>query len=137
MRLRALARDRLRRLAPGLVLALTAGLSAAGCGGPTPRPPEPAEAVAILRAVLEAWQQGERPEALQRRQPPVQAADPDWTQGVRLARFEIEEGQARPSGFDLGCPVKLWLGDGKGAPRRVRYTVATSPARVVTRDFGG
>src|SRR5262245_10675377 len=99
-----------------------------------PRPPDRAEAVAALRVALDAWQRGETPESLHHRQPPIRVADPAWSQGARLARFEIEEDQARPSGFDIGCPVRLWLADGRKDPRRVKYTVATSPAVVVTRD---
>jgi hypothetical protein len=125
-----------RRLGPGLVLILS-GIAAGGCSRPVARPPDRAEAVAALRATLDAWQRGDKPESLQQRQPPIRVADPAWSQGVRLTRFEIEEGQARPSGFDLGCPVKIWLADGRKDPRRVKYTVATSPAVVVTRDFGG
>lgn len=125
-----------RRRGPGLVLLLS-GLAAGGCGRPVPRPPDRAEAVAFLRAALDAWQRGEKPDSLRQRQPPIRVADPAWSQGARLTRFEIEEDQARPSGFDLGCTVKLWLADGKKEPRRVKYTVATSPAVVVTRDYGG
>jgi hypothetical protein len=124
------------RLGPALVLILL-GAAAGGCGRPVARPPDRAEAVAVLRAALDAWRRGDRPESLQQRQPPIRVADPAWSQGTRLTRFEIEEDQARPSGFDLGCTVKLWLADGRKDPRRVKYTVATSPAVVVTRDFGG
>jgi hypothetical protein len=112
-------------------------LLAAGCSGPAPPPtPDKGEALAALRTALEAWQRGDKPDAHKNRQPPIQVIDPSWSQGTKLARFEIEADQAGPSGFDLGCPVKLWLGDKKD-PLRVKYTIATTPAVVVARDFGG
>jgi hypothetical protein len=95
------------------------------------------EALATLRTALEAWQQGEKPAALGERQPAIAVADPAWAGGARLARFEIEADQVQTAGYDLKFPVKLWLMDGKKGPQRVKFTVATSPARVVTRDFGG
>src|SRR4051794_11254922 len=125
-----------RRPGPALPL-LAAALLAAGCGGPAARVPEPGEALPALRAALESWQQGESPDSLLGRRPAISVADPDWAQGARLVRFEIEEGGARPSGFDLGVPVRLWLGEGGKEPRQVRYTIATSPRLVVARDFGG
>ncbi len=118
-----------------LVLAAVVGL--VGCGGGPPPPTDPAAGVAVLRAALEAWQAGETPDALKGRTPAVTVVDKDWTGGAKLARFEIDETAAQPNGYDLGCPVKLWLGDGKKPPVRVRYVVALSPNTVVTRDFGG
>jgi hypothetical protein len=131
MRVSELGRGRLCRIAAVVLLA------AGGCGPGAPRTPDKGEALATLRAALEAWQRGEKPDALRGWDPPVQAVDPDWSRGVKLARFEIEADKAGPSGHDLGCPVKLWLGDGAREPRRVKYTVASAPARVVTRDYGG
>lgn len=109
---------------------------AAGCVA-KPKPADRGEALAALRAALEAWQGGERPEALLQRHPSIQVADPAWGEGMRLARYEIEEEEAQISGYDLSCPVKLWFGDGKGEPRRVRFSVATRPRLVIARDFGG
>lgn len=127
---------RFHRLGPGLTFVL-AGLLGVGCGRTTPQPTDRVEALAVLRTVLEAWQMGDKPESLRQREPPIQVTDPAWIQGTRLAKFEIEENQTQPSGYNLGCPVKLWLRDGKKEPRRVKFTIATSPALVVTRDFGG
>lgn len=117
------------------LLLVAAGL--VGCGGGPPPPADPAAGVAVLRAALEAWQAGEPADALKGRTPPVTVVDKDWSGGARLLRFEIEEAAAQPTGYDLGCPAKLWLGDGKRPPVRVRYVVALSPNVVVTRDFGG
>lgn len=118
-------------------MALLAAVGLIGCGGGPPPPTDPAAGVAALRAALEAWQAGETPDALKGRSPPVTVVDRDWGKGIKLAKFEIEEAAAEPNGYDLGCPVKLWLGDGRKPPVRVRYVVALSPNVVVTRDFGG
>lgn len=126
------------RFALGLVLATVAGLvGSAGCGGGPPPPTDPAAGVSLLRTALEAWQAGEAPDALKGRAPPLTVVDKDWSAGAKLTRFEIEESAAKPNGYDLGCPVRLWLGDGKKPPVRVRYVVALSPNQVITRDFGG
>ncbi len=116
---------------------LTMVVAVSGCGGPAPRPADRDAALAALRTALEAWQKGDPPDSLRQRQPPIVMVDPAWGQGTKLARFAIETDLAQPSGYDLGCPVRLWLGDGRKEPRRVKFTVATSPQLVVTRDFGG
>jgi hypothetical protein len=103
----------------------------------TPESTDRAEALALLRTALEAWQLGEKPESLREREAPIWVTDPAWTRGTRLAKFEIEANQTQPSGFNLACPVKLWLNDGKKEPRKVKFTIATSPALVVTRELGG
>jgi hypothetical protein len=120
-------RKRSSLLAAGVVLA------AVGCGGGPPDPPDKGEAVAALRTALEGWQRGDKPEAL----PAIRVVDPDWARGARLTRFEIDEGQAQPAGYDMGVPVKLWLEEGRKNPRPVKYTITTRPAVVVVRDFGG
>lgn len=109
-----------------------------GCESSTPIPPDKSQAISVLRTVLETWQKGEKIESLLQRNPSIQAVDSAWSQGIALSRFEIEEEQVNQSGFDMGCPVKIWLNDGKKESRRVRYTIA-APASgwVVTRDFGG
>lgn len=107
-----------------------------GCQDNRPPPPDRAEAAALLRTVLETWQAGQPPATLASKSPPVTVNDPDWARGVPLARFEIEEDAAQPAGFDLSCPARLWLGDGKKTPLRVRYLISLKPARVVVRAFG-
>lgn len=117
----------------GLMVAVVVGL--AGCGGPPP-PTDKAEGVAVLQSVLEAWQAGEPMTALKDRKPAITVVDHAWSGGTKLAKFEIDADGAQPSGYDLSCPVKLWLGDGKKPPVQVRYVIALAPERVVTRDFG-
>jgi hypothetical protein len=108
----------------------------AGCGGGPPPPTDKNDAVALLRTVLEAWQAGKTQTDLKNGTPPITAVDKVWSEGTKLSKFEIDEAGAQPNGYDLSCPVKLWLGDGKKPPVHVRYVIALSPQRVVTRDFG-
>lgn len=115
---------------------VAAAVALVGCGGGAPPPPAPAEAAAALRTVLEAWQSGTKAEALKSGPAAITAVDSAWASGAKLARFEIDEAGAQPSGYDLSLPAKLWLGDGSGPPVKVRYVVALTPNRVVTRDFG-
>jgi hypothetical protein len=121
-------------VARGLVVAVAVGLT--GCGTGPPPPTDKAEAVAVLRTALEAWQSGGTADALKAGPAAITAVDSAWAAGTKLARFEIDEAGAQPSGYDLSCPVQLWLGDGKKPPVKVRYVIALTPNRVVTRDFG-
>jgi hypothetical protein len=126
---------KLRVLARSVILVvLTLGL--AGCGGGPPPPTDKNDAVALLRIVLDAWQAGKTPNDLKNGTPAITAVDKMWSEGTKLSKFEIDDAAAQPNGYDLSCPVKLWLGDGKKPPVSVRYVIALSPQRVVTRDFG-
>jgi len=120
----------------GLLLTLT-GLLATGCFKARPPTPTREAALATLRAALEAWQKGETPDRQGQGGQGISLADPDWSGGARLAKFEIDEDRVLPAGYDLKFPVKLWLGDGEEDPRSVKFTIVTSPARLVVRDFGG
>jgi hypothetical protein len=102
----------------------------------TPQAPTQDEALTTLRSVLEAWQQGEKPQTLSEWTPAVAVADRDWARGARLVKFEIEEDHIKPAGYDLSIGVKLWLENGKQAPQKARFTVSTAPALVVVRAFG-
>lgn len=124
---------RVPRAVAGVLLA-GAAVGLGGCDRPPPQA-DKGEAVALLRAALEAWQAGEKPDALQARTPPVVAVDPAWLDGTKLVKFEIDEGGAEPSGYDLSCPVKLWLGT--RPPVKVRFVVALAPNKVITREVGG
>lgn len=111
------------------------GLLSAGCGGSLPPTADRETAITTLKGALDAWQKGEKPEALSRRDQPVQIFDTDWLAGLKLSRYEIDESQVKPSGFDQAIPTKLWLVDGKKNPVVVTYSVATSPNRIITRNF--
>lgn len=118
------------------MLALVFASGLAGCGGSPPPPTDKNDGVALLRTVLEAWQAGKSPNDLKNGQPSVTVVEKVWSDGAKLAKFEIDEVGAQPNGYDLGCPAKLWLGDGKKPPVTVRYVIALNPQKVVTRDFG-
>ncbi len=111
------------------------GLVATGCGGFRPPTADKETAISSLKSALDAWQKGEKPEALSQRSQSIQMVDSDWSQGLKLARYEIDESKVKASGFDQGIPTKLWLIDGKKNPVIVNYTVATSPNLIITRNF--
>lgn len=118
------------------LLAATGNLMPVGCGGSSPPQTDKTQGIEVLKSALEAWQSGQKAESLKDLSPALTIVDQAWKDGVKLAKFEIESDGAQPSGFDLGVPVKLWLGDGKKAPTKVRYIIALAPNRVITRDFG-
>ena len=97
-------------------------------------PAVPEQARDALRQTLDAWKQGERPEALQERTA-ITAVERRWTQGVRLLAYDIQ-GEGRMHGFDWQVQVHLSLKDslGKKTYERAFYNVSTSPAYVVVRN---
>lgn len=118
------------------VLSAAISLLLAGCGQGPPPPTDKDQALKALHSALDAWKKGEKPETVKKDQS-IQMLDPAWDKGLKLARYEIEEAHAKPSGFDLGVPVKLWFDNLENEPRTIKYTVSTSPALVITRDYGG
>jgi hypothetical protein len=114
-------------------------LSLAGCGPSRPEAADPQKSKELLRAVLDAWQQGEKPESLKVRSPAIHANDPDWAGGLKLERYEVSDAEGKPNGYDFNYPVTLWLRSGSGNARskKVSYTIGTSSALVVVRDLGG
>jgi hypothetical protein len=119
------------------MLLACAGFAATGCSRARGVQTGSDDAVVVLRTVLEAWQHGQSPQALSEQNPPISVTDQAWFSGAKLEKFEIDEKNLRAAGYDLKFPVKLWLSGGKGNPVPVTYTVATVPAVVVVRDFGG
>jgi hypothetical protein len=121
-----------RLLAPLALLVLTL-LCQSGCQ-PAAEPAAPEQALDSLRQSLDAWKQGERPEAFQERTE-ITAVERRWTQGVRLLAYEIK-GEGRMHGFDWQVLVQLSLQNklGKKMHERAIYNVSTSPARVVVRS---
>jgi hypothetical protein len=119
----------LRRILPlGVLLA-------AGCGPGLPAEADPGLARDALRNVLDAWQRGDRPEALRAASPAVHVNDPDWSAGRRLARYEIA-GEGGRSGVDLRYAVRLTLTDpnGRAVRKDTAYVVGTSPVLTVVRN---
>jgi len=110
----------------------------AGCG-PRAATSNPEKAVELVRTVLDAWKEGRPAGSLKEGHSPIHAADPLWDAGARLIKYEIDEADTRVEGYDVRCPVKLWLeiqGNQK-AGVGVFYSVATTPNQVVVRDAGG
>ena len=120
------------RLRTAGALVVAAVLTQAGCQR-TPRPAAPDEARSALRQALDAWQQGEAPDAFGKRSS-LTVVEPKWRNRWRLVGYELA-GDGRPSGFDWQCPVKLSLRDarGKAAQERAVYTISTAPVRVIIR----
>jgi hypothetical protein len=121
----------LRLLAWVVLLAL---LGVAGCGGRPPAPADPARARATLQLALDTWKQGEHPETLKDRQPPVIAVDHDWRNGERLLQYQVQTDEA--FGADLRCQVLLSVQskNGKTRQKKAVYSVGTGPALTVVRE---
>ena len=110
----------------------------AGCGPSRPAEADAEKSKEVLRATLDAWKQGDKPEALKARWPAIHANDPDWSSGALLDRYEIQDGAGKPNGYDFSCPVTLWLRGGGGAvkSKTVHYTIGTGASLVVVRESG-
>ncbi len=74
------------------------------CGGPNMNPPAD-RARTALEAALNAWRDGKKPGNIEGATPPVHVADNDWTNGRKLAAFEIVGEE--PSAADKRFTVKL------------------------------
>jgi hypothetical protein len=91
-----------RRLATGAAaIFLFLGTS---CGGPSMNLSAD-RARTALEASLNAWREGKRPGNIEGTDPPVHVADNEWTNGLKLASFEILGEQ--PSESDKRFNVKL------------------------------
>ncbi len=121
------------KLAAPLAFLVLIMLCQAGCQSAA-QPAAPGEASDLLRQALEAWKQGERPDAFQERTE-ITAVERRWKQGVRLLAYDIQ-GEGRMHGFDWQGQVRLSLQDplGKKMHERAIYNVSTAPARVVVRQ---
>ena len=95
---------------------------------------EPEQARETLRRALDAWQQGESQDALQK-QSSITAVDPHWQAGVRLTQYEII-GDGQSSGFDWQCQVRLSLQDngGKSSQAKATYSISTATVKVIVRS---
>jgi hypothetical protein len=98
---------------------------------------DPASAQQALRAVLDAWKAGEKPEALENRAPPIRVKDLDWQNGFQLVRYSSDL-EGKHVGYDLNYPVSLELKSPKGSSikRNAIYTVTTRPEILVLRQEG-
>lgn len=122
-------------LQPRPLLYLSFCLLAGGCGTPLPPAADPAQAQSALKTALDAWQKGETAESLQSRSPAINVNDAGWSSGDRLVKYEIQSEQA--SGQSWKARVLLTVQNGSSSPtqQQATYTVDTTPAVVVVRDF--
>jgi len=108
---------------------------AAGCGGKPAHAVNPDTARQTLRAALDAWKAGEKPDDLKQHSPPVVVQDFDWQGGARLVDYQVL-GDGDCMDANLRCPVRLTLRDARGqaAQKEVVYLVGTSPQLTVFRE---
>jgi hypothetical protein len=87
-----------------------------------------------LRLALDAWKNGEQPEALKDHRPSIYVADHDWGDGHQLVAYQVSA-QDRPFGSHLRCQVQLSLRTHKGKVlnKKATYHVGTSRALTVVR----
>lgn len=131
---RILPHLRLSRPAGVLTLILTSILGSGGCT-PTPRESDSVEGRQALRATLEAWKGGEKPEALESRTPPIHVSDGDWKSGLLLKSYRAE-GEGRLVGSDLSYSVELELKNSRGkvVKKNAVYAVTTHPQLLILRQ---
>jgi hypothetical protein len=122
--------------ASGVVL-LALALCSAGCSQQKPSRADPEQAREALRVALDGWKSGESLDSLRSAKPSIQVADPDWSAGATLVRYEIAEGE-KHSGYDLHIAVTLWtkVGSGREKKQKATYAVGTSPGLAVVRYEG-
>jgi hypothetical protein len=116
-----------RSCGPGLLLVV-----ALGCRHSLPPQADREAARQALCTALNAWQNGETAEALQKRSPPIYITDLDWRAGRRLQSYQLSE-KDEYHGVQLRCSVVLKLKDAQNKlqEKSVTYLIDTSPAFVI------
>lgn len=124
-----------RRAAARLALGFFTASALAGCGGGPPTPAPADQARKTLDSALDSWAAGKTIEAVKAASPSILVEDPKWKQGVALKKFEVREGDGKPSGAERVFSVTLTLADaaGKETTEQVDYRVGTSPILTVFR----
>jgi hypothetical protein len=113
----------------------TVALFICGCDKTSaPAPADEGAAKETLTKALDAWQRGEKPEALKSASPSIVVSDNRWESGNRLTKYELD-GDGKPSGAQQAFKVKLWLTDAKGKEVKdiAEYQVGTKPILTVIR----
>ncbi len=83
-------------------------------------------AQASVEEAMQAWVDGAKPEDLK---PNIIVGDTEWSQGKKLASFEILEDDATTDGSNLHIRVKRKFRGERGASEStMKYIVSTSPA---------
>lgn len=104
----------------------------AGCSQKLPPAADPQRARNALQASLDAWQNGEKPESLQKRAPAIYFNDELWSSEKRLVKYQIESEAANGQGWR--CDVLLTLQSDQPAERRIGYQIDTDPAIVIVQQ---
>lgn len=116
----------------GLCVAL---LWTTGCISQRPPTTDIDSATSLIQSTLDAWKKGVDLSELRKRSPPIYVSDEMWMQGAMLKDYSIEE-----SGEQFGTNVRFVVTlhaiaqDGSSLQRKVKYLVATAPARSVARE---
>ena len=126
-----LIRPRSRPAIVGAALMLLILLAVPSCGGPSMNPPADRARVA-LEAALNAWREGKKPGMIAGTDPPVQVADNEWTNGRKLAGFEILREQ--PSEADKRFVVKLTHAAPAASVEAVYIVLGVSPIAVFREE---
>jgi hypothetical protein len=118
---------------PVLILVLMLALVLSGCGQ-SARTSDPDEGRKALQTVLEAWKNGEKPEAFAQQSPSIHASDGDWKSGLALQGYHARD-EARLVGTDLNYAVDLELKTPRGqlVKKTATYAVTTHPQVLVLR----
>jgi hypothetical protein len=105
-----------------------------GCGSERGLPPaaDADKARSALLTGLDAWKNGEKPDALKRHDPPIYFTDLAWEAGQRLEEYEIG-GEMERSGQSVVASAVLTLRnrDGGSLQKNARYLIDTNPAVVI------
>jgi hypothetical protein len=118
-----------RRSELGAALAIL--LVGSSCGGPNMNPAAD-RARTALEASLTAWREGKKPGSIEGTDPPVQAIDNEWTNGRKLAAFEILGEEASDS--DKRFKVKLTYATPTAEAQSVYVVVGASPIAVFREE---
>jgi hypothetical protein len=116
-----------------LILSLTSGCGDNGAAGTT----DTNQARNALDRALSAWRDGKTADALKSEEPPLEASDHQWKNGLHLAKYEVQQNPL-PSGSGQTFRVTLWLKDDHSKQTKVitQYdVVTTSPIRVARAGF--
>ena len=108
-------------------------LLALGCRG-GPAPVDASAARDALKAALDSWKRGEKPDALRKGSPAIYVIDQEWQDGATLTDYRLA-GDGEEKDAHLYCRVSLTVRPPRGAEvtREVTYIVSTSPNRTVSR----
>jgi hypothetical protein len=120
------------RAVPILSVCLLAALTGCSSNSTTDKfIPNQMQAREALEAALNAWVEGKKPGGIEGTPIPVQAADSQWSAGMKLVSFEIieqVEGEVPPAYI-----VQLTM-QGRSEPLKVRYYVVGKDPLWVYRE---